>query len=81
MLYPWYASVIKFLWCIYQTTIKEIKFEEEEAAGQEDGTSPVIEKDVELLASLKWSDTDNFYMNLGCHKGKSSLLLIIGIPL
>ena len=43
--------------------------EEEEAAGQEEGTSRVIEKDVELLASLKWSDTDNFYMNLGCHKG------------
>ena len=21
-----------------------------------------------LLANLKWSDTDNFYMNLGCHK-------------
>ena len=21
-------------------------------------------------AQLKWSDTDNFYMNLGCHKGK-----------
>jgi len=52
-----------------KTTIKEIKFEEEEAAGQEEGTSRVIEKDVELLASLKWSDTDNFYMNLGCHKG------------
>ena len=43
--------------------------EEEEAAGQEEGASRVIEKDVELLASLKWSDTDNFYMNLGCHKG------------
>ena len=22
-----------------------------------------------MLANLKWSDTDNFYMNLGCHKG------------
>lgn len=52
-----------------QTTIKGINLEEEEAAGQEEGTSRVIEKDVELLASLKWSDTDNFYMNLGCHKG------------
>jgi len=30
----------------------------------------VIEKEVTLLAQLKWSDTDNFYMNLGCHKGK-----------
>ena len=23
-----------------------------------------------MLAHLRWSDTDNFYMNLGCHKGK-----------
>ena len=53
-----------------QTTIKGINFEQEEATGQEEGASRVIEKDVELLASLKWSDTDNFYMNLGCHKGK-----------
>ena len=29
----------------------------------------IIEKDVTILANLKWSDTDNFYMNLGCHKG------------
>ena len=29
----------------------------------------IIEKDVTMLANLKWSDTDNFYMNLGCHKG------------
>ena len=21
-----------------------------------------------MLSNLKWSDTDNFYMNLGCHK-------------
>lgn len=53
-----------------KTTIKNINFEEEEATGEAEGTSRVIEKDVELLGSLKWSDTDNFYMNLGCHKGK-----------
>ena len=29
----------------------------------------IIEKEVTMLANLKWSDTDNFYMNLGCHKG------------
>ena len=23
---------------------------------------------VTMLSNLKWSDTDNFYMNLGCHK-------------
>ena len=30
----------------------------------------VQEAEVVMLANLKWSDTDNFYMNLGCHKGK-----------
>jgi len=29
----------------------------------------IIEKEVTMLSNLKWSDTDNFYMNLGCHKG------------
>jgi len=34
-----------------------------------DDAKKIIEKEVTLLARLKWSDTDNFYMNLGCHKG------------
>lgn len=29
-----------------------------------------IEKDATMMATLRWSDTDNWYMNLGCHKGK-----------
>lgn len=44
-------------------TVKDLSMEE----GKKDR---VIEQDVFLLANLKWSDTDNFYMNLGCHKGK-----------
>eukprot|EP00088_Acartia_fossae_P042856 TRINITY_DN4510_c0_g1_i13.p1 TRINITY_DN4510_c0_g1~~TRINITY_DN4510_c0_g1_i13.p1 ORF type:complete len:434 (+),score=129.81 TRINITY_DN4510_c0_g1_i13:47-1348(+) len=44
-------------------TVKEIATDE----GKKD---KVIEKEVSLLGNLKWSDTDNFYMNLGCHKGK-----------
>lgn len=44
-------------------TVKDITIEE----GKKD---KVIEQEVFLLANLKWSDTDNFYMNLGCHKGK-----------
>ena len=32
----------------------------------------ITEQDVKMLARLKWSDTDNFYMNLGCHKGTST---------
>jgi len=35
-----------------------------------DDAKKVIEKEVFMLANMKWSDTDNFYMNLGCHKGK-----------
>ena len=35
----------------------------------------IIEKDVTMLANLKWSDTDNFYMNLGCHKVIRCILL------
>ena len=31
----------------------------------------MIEKEVTLLAQLlEWSNTDNSFMNLGCHKGK-----------
>lgn len=33
----------------------------------------IVELDVTMLANLKWSDTDNFYMNLGCHKGKGMI--------
>lgn len=32
-----------------------------------------IELEATMLANLKWSDTDNFYMNLGCHKGKGMI--------
>jgi WD40 repeat protein len=34
----------------------------------------VVDKEVSMLANLKWSDTDNFYMNLGCHKGKGLIV-------
>lgn len=33
-----------------------------------------MDKEVSMLANLKWSDTDNFYMNLGCHKGKGLIV-------
>ena len=36
----------------------------------------VVEQDVSLVANLKWSDTDNFYMNLGCHKGMFVCLFV-----
>ena len=33
----------------------------------------IIEKEVTVLSNLKWSDTDNFYMNLGSHKVRRRL--------
>ena len=48
--------------CDLKATIKNTNFKDAKE-------NQVIEKDVTLLANLKWSDTDNFYMNLGCHKG------------
>ena len=43
------------------------KAKDEDDEDEED--KGVIEQDVKMVARLKWSDTDNFYMNLGCHKG------------
>ncbi|XP_040567985.1 leucine-rich repeat and WD repeat-containing protein 1 [Lepeophtheirus salmonis] len=51
-----------YVWDL-KSTVKKIVDVEKKAGG-------VIEKDVTMLANLRWSDTDNFYMNLGCHKGK-----------
>lgn len=54
-----------YVWDL-KSTVKEINLEEAAKAD----ASKVIEQEVSLVANLKWSDTDNFYMNLGCHKGK-----------
>ena len=51
-----------YVWDL-KSTIKNINFQDVKEENK------VVEKDVTLLANLKWSDTDNFYMNLGCHKG------------
>lgn len=52
-----------YVWDLKSTT-KSINFKDAKEENK------VVEKDVTLLANLKWSDTDNFYMNLGCHKGR-----------
>ena len=36
---------------------------------------------VTMLSNLKWSDTDNFYMNLGCHKVIKEIKLLLNIIL
>ncbi len=54
-----------YVWDL-KSTIKKIDFPNK----NED--NKIMEQDVSLLANLKWSDTDNFYMNLGCHKGTKS---------
>ena len=50
-----------YIWDLKQT-IKEKPSKESSGSG-------IIEREVIMLAKLRWSDTDNFYMNLGCHKG------------
>jgi len=54
-----------YLWDLKKTT-KDLPVD--------NGKKEIEEKDVTLLANLKWSDTDNFYMNLGCHKGKGLIV-------
>jgi len=54
-----------YVWDL-KSTVKKIDFDSV-TKGDE---NKVVEQDVSLVANLKWSDTDNFYMNLGCHKGK-----------
>jgi len=49
-----------YMWDLKSTT-KKIDLDERK--------DKIIEKDVTMVANLRWSDTDNFYMNLGCHKG------------
>ena len=58
-----------YVWDL-RATLKAIKEKQKEAKV---GEEAVIEQDVSMLANLKWSDTDNFYMNLGCHKGKKEI--------
>jgi len=55
-----------YMWDLKATTedLKKKEFE------KEDSHNKITEKEVTMLAHLRWSDTDNFYMNLGCHKGK-----------
>ncbi len=62
-----------YVWDLRATlkeTDKQRKEQEKKKEEEEDDDNKVIEQDVVLLANLRWSDTDNFYMNLGCHKGE-----------
>ena len=53
-----------YVWDL-KATVKNIDNEDVTKGEQ----NKVVEQDVTMLGHLKWSDTDNFYMNLGCHKG------------
>ena len=53
-----------YIWDLRET----IKEKPKESSG-----GGIIEREVVMLAKLRWSDTDNFYMNLGCHKGKGKV--------
>ncbi len=60
-----------YVWDL-KATLKEMdrQLQKKNTNGDQREETKVIEQDIILLANLKWSDTDNFYMNLGCHKGK-----------
>ena len=66
-----------YVWDLKET-IDEIK--KTEGAKKKDAdkgeAGAVVEQDVKMLAKLRWSDTDNFYMNLGCHKGKNNFYIL-----
>lgn len=61
-----------YVWDL-KSTVKKIDFDNV-TKGDE---NKVVEQDVTMVANLKWSDTDNFYMNLGCHKGIFCIILTI----
>ena len=56
-----------YVWDL-RATLQELK--KKKGLENTENTNHVAEHDVVMLAKLKWSDTDNFYMNLGCHKGE-----------
>ncbi len=65
-----------YVWDL-RATVKAIEKEAKEKekakdSGEEKEENDIDEQDVVMLANLKWSDTDNFYMNLGCHKGRTA---------
>ena len=63
-----------YVWDLKATvdTFDKVKKEtKDEKKAKGDAEEKVTEAEVVMLANLKWSDTDNFYMNLGCHKGNS----------
>lgn len=53
---------------------EDLKTDTNDANSDDAEDKAVIEQDVTMLARLRWSDTDNFYMNLGCHKGEGDQL-------
>jgi len=62
-----------YVWDLKATvdTLEKVKKEaKDDKKVKDDADDKVDEAEVVMLSKLKWSDTDNFYMNLGCHKGK-----------
>ena len=61
-----------YVWDLKATvdTLEKVKKEaKDDKKVKDDADDKVDEAEVVMLSKLKWSDTDNFYMNLGCHKG------------
>ena len=54
-----------YVWDL-KATVKNLNFENA-TEGEE---NKVVEQDVSMLGTLKFAETDNYYMNLGSYKGK-----------
>jgi hypothetical protein len=55
--------------------VDKLREEGKKDVGDDEGNA-IIEQEVFMMANLKWLDTDNFYMNLGCHKGTKAFKII-----
>ena len=64
-----------YVWDL-KATVKNVNFDNV----TEGDENKVVEQEVSLLGTLKFAETDNYYMNLGSHKGMySTTYLYIGI--
>ena len=63
-----------YVWDL-KATVKNVNFDNV----TEGDENKVVEQEVSLLGTLKFAETDNYYMNLGSHKGMYSTYLYIGI--
>ena len=57
-----------YVWDL-KATVKKVNYENA-TQGEE---NKVVEQEVSIVGTLKFAETDNYYMNLGSHKGKDNV--------